>query len=160
MRTQPSLEAFEAELRKYNTLEQEIAAIPTLHNIGEGIRCFEAHLIWLHTDTRLCSLGFVGADRARGPVAVPSLLAVLKRTNVPTCLSCSSPHSTRRRRRVAVARHGAAQEQPAQRGGVLEGSVRAEPPPPVLGGPQGLRQVSGPASSQCKVWGFGHALNA
>lgn len=34
MRTKPSLEAFEAELRKYNTLEQEIAAIPTLHNIG------------------------------------------------------------------------------------------------------------------------------
>lgn len=35
MRTQPTLEAFEAELRKYNALEQEIAAIPTLHNIGE-----------------------------------------------------------------------------------------------------------------------------
>jgi hypothetical protein len=34
MRTAPSLEAFEAELRKYNALEQEIAAIPTLHNIG------------------------------------------------------------------------------------------------------------------------------
>jgi len=34
MRTGPSLEAFEAELRKYNALEQEIAAIPTLHNIG------------------------------------------------------------------------------------------------------------------------------
>ena len=38
MRTKPSLEAFEAELRKYNTLEQEITAIPTLHNIGEGGR--------------------------------------------------------------------------------------------------------------------------
>ncbi|KIZ06068.1 Dynein gamma chain, flagellar outer arm [Monoraphidium neglectum] len=34
MRTQPNLEAFEAELRKYNALELEIAAIPTLHNIG------------------------------------------------------------------------------------------------------------------------------
>ena len=34
MRTKPTLEAFEAELRKYNALEQEIAAIPTVHNIG------------------------------------------------------------------------------------------------------------------------------
>lgn len=34
MRTKPTLEAFEAELRKYNTLEQEIGAIPTVHNIG------------------------------------------------------------------------------------------------------------------------------
>jgi hypothetical protein len=38
MRTQPTLEAFEAELRKYNALEQEIAAIPTLHNIGAPLR--------------------------------------------------------------------------------------------------------------------------
>ena len=34
MGTSPSMEAFEAELRKYNALEQEIAAIPMLHNIG------------------------------------------------------------------------------------------------------------------------------
>lgn len=34
MRNKPTLEAFESELRKYNTLEQEIAGIPTLHNIG------------------------------------------------------------------------------------------------------------------------------
>lgn len=33
-RAKPTLEAFEAELRKYNALEQEIAAVPALHNIG------------------------------------------------------------------------------------------------------------------------------
>jgi dynein heavy chain len=41
MRTSPGLEAFEAELRKYNVLEQEIAAIPTLHNIGGAARSLQ-----------------------------------------------------------------------------------------------------------------------
>eukprot|EP00898_Chlorokybus_atmophyticus_P005691 jgi/Chlat1/6122/Chrsp409S05665 len=34
MSTNPSIEAFEAELRKYMDLEQEIAQIPPVHNIG------------------------------------------------------------------------------------------------------------------------------
>jgi hypothetical protein len=35
MATSPTLEAFEAELKKYMAVETEIAAIPTLYNIGE-----------------------------------------------------------------------------------------------------------------------------
>jgi hypothetical protein len=35
MATSPTLEAFEAELKKYMAVETEIASIPTLYNIGE-----------------------------------------------------------------------------------------------------------------------------
>lgn len=34
VRTKPGLEAFQAELKKYNALEQDVSAIPSLHNIG------------------------------------------------------------------------------------------------------------------------------
>jgi dynein heavy chain len=34
MRTNPSLEMFEVELKKYMAIETEVAAIPALHNIG------------------------------------------------------------------------------------------------------------------------------
>jgi hypothetical protein len=34
MRTNPSLEAFEGELRKFMAIETEIMAIPAVHNIG------------------------------------------------------------------------------------------------------------------------------
>lgn len=34
MATSPTLEAFEAELKKYMAVETEIASIPTLYNIG------------------------------------------------------------------------------------------------------------------------------
>ena len=35
MRTNPTLEAFEVELKKYMALETEIAAITAVHNIGK-----------------------------------------------------------------------------------------------------------------------------
>ncbi len=34
MATSPTLEAFEAELKKYMAIETEISAIPSLYNIG------------------------------------------------------------------------------------------------------------------------------
>lgn len=34
MKTNPSLEAFEAELQKYMAIETEVANIPSVHNIG------------------------------------------------------------------------------------------------------------------------------
>jgi dynein heavy chain len=35
MRTSPSLEAFEAELKKYMAIETEVTNISPVHNIGE-----------------------------------------------------------------------------------------------------------------------------
>lgn len=35
MAANPSLEAFEAELKKYMAIETEIASIPSVYNIGE-----------------------------------------------------------------------------------------------------------------------------
>lgn len=37
MRTNPTLEAFEAELKKYMAIETEIASISTCHNIGRQL---------------------------------------------------------------------------------------------------------------------------
>ena len=34
MKTNPTLEAFEAELKKYMAIEVEISGIPSMHNIG------------------------------------------------------------------------------------------------------------------------------
>lgn len=39
MKTNPTLDAFEAELKKYMAVETEIAAIPSVYNIGGWRPC-------------------------------------------------------------------------------------------------------------------------
>lgn len=71
MKTNPSLEAVEVELKKYDDIEQQITVVAPVHNIG----CLSIETTRLKTALR-CGGGSVGRRACKlrsrvGPYAVP-----------------------------------------------------------------------------------------
>lgn len=135
MATSPSLEAFEGQLKQYMAIENEIAAIPAVHNIGAGLS--RGH----HAPQRAhasCLPARMAAHAPRSHSHAICLRTAAERALYLTfyawlagCLAAPAPAPAR----LAVAGDAAAQGGAQGGGRQLEGAVCAKPAQPERRGP-------------------------